>query len=63
MSVDYRLSTNEASALLNAALNDAGITLQPTYPTNSHIKNEDLIRILPDWKPNFDTAQLQLNSV
>lgn len=52
VTVDCRLSANEASVLLNASLNNAGVTLQPTYLANAYIKSGDLQIVLPDWKPN-----------
>jgi len=52
ISIDARLSANEATALLEATLCGAGISLQPTYMANKLIKRGDLVEILPDWKPN-----------
>ncbi|AWY01453.1 LysR family transcriptional regulator [Marinomonas primoryensis] len=49
--VDCRLTANEATALLHAALNDGGISLQPTYLVNRYIKEGRLCHVLPDWKP------------
>lgn len=50
--IECRLTANEATALLHAALCGAGISLQPTYLVNSHIKAGQLAVLLPDWKPN-----------
>ncbi|WP_191603232.1 LysR family transcriptional regulator [Marinomonas algicola] len=52
ITVNCRLSANEATVLLNAALNHAGLTLQPTYLANTYIKSGQLEVVLPDWKPN-----------
>ncbi|MDE8602255.1 LysR family transcriptional regulator [Marinomonas sp. RSW2] len=51
ISVNCRLTANEATALLHAALNDGGISLQPTYLVNRYIKEGRLCHVLPDWKP------------
>ncbi len=50
--VNGRLSANEATALLKAALCGLGISLQPTYMANEMIDKGDLVSVLPDWKPN-----------
>lgn len=54
VSVDIhcRLSTNEATSLLHAALCGMGIALQPTYLAAQYISSGQLIHLLPDWKPN-----------
>lgn len=52
VTLDCRLSANEATVLLHAALEGAGISLQPTYLANQYIKNGQLVHLLPDWKPN-----------
>lgn len=49
--INCRLTANEATTLLHAALSGTGISLQPTYLANSHIKNKSLCQILPEWKP------------
>lgn len=50
--IECRLSANDATALLHAALCGGGVSLQPTYLANSHIKSQQLVALLPDWKPN-----------
>lgn len=52
VAIKCRLTANEATALLHASLNNAGISLQPTYLANPYIKNGQLYHLLPDWKPN-----------
>ena len=52
ISVNGRLSANEATALLEATLCGAGISMQPTYMANKMIQKGDLVQVLPDWKPN-----------
>lgn len=52
ISVNGRLSANEATALLEATLCGAGISMQPTYMANKKIQKGDLVQVLPDWKPN-----------
>lgn len=49
--VNCRLTANEATALMLAAVNNAGIAMQPTYLVNPLIKRGELVRVLPDWKP------------
>lgn len=51
ISVDCRLSINEATALLHATLNGMGVCLQPTYLANRYIKDGRLCHVLSDWKP------------
>ncbi|MEJ6474852.1 LysR family transcriptional regulator [Pseudoalteromonas piscicida] len=50
--VSCRLTANEATALLHAALHGAGLAIQPTYLANRYIKSGELAQVLPDWKPN-----------
>ncbi|MGH1460727.1 MAG: LysR family transcriptional regulator [Neptuniibacter sp.] len=50
--INCRLTANEATVLLHAALCGAGISLQPTYLANKHIQEKKLNQILPNWKPN-----------
>ncbi len=50
--VKCRLTANEATALLHAALLGMGISLQPTYLVKDYIKSGELVSVLPDWKPN-----------
>ena len=51
VNVKCRLTANEATALLQATLHDAGIALLPTYLANPHINTGNLVRLLPDWEP------------
>ncbi|RNF52070.1 LysR family transcriptional regulator [Marinomonas hwangdonensis] len=51
VSLDCRLSINEATALLHATLNGMGICLQPTYLANRYINDGSLCHVLPEWKP------------
>ncbi len=50
VSVGSHFSANEATALLQAALADGGIALQPTYLANPHLRNGSLQLLLPEWK-------------
>jgi len=50
--INCRLTANEASVLLQAALEGAGISLQPSYLANSYIDSQQLIQVLPQWQPN-----------
>ena len=50
VSVGSHFSTNEASALLRAALAGDGVALQPTYLANLHLQHGSLQVVLPDWK-------------
>lgn len=50
--VSCRLTANEATVLLEAAKNGAGIAIQPTYMANKLIKSGELIAVLPQWKIN-----------
>lgn len=52
VAVNCRLTANEATALLHAALNGAGLAIQPTYLVNRYIKSGELKPVLPDWKPS-----------
>jgi DNA-binding transcriptional LysR family regulator len=51
VSLDCRLSINEATALLHATLNGMGICLQPTYLANRYINDGRLCHVLPEWQP------------
>ncbi|GAA6135948.1 LysR substrate-binding domain-containing protein [Oceaniserpentilla sp. 4NH20-0058] len=51
ITVDCRLTINEANALLHGTLNGIGISMQPTYLANRYIKDGRLIHVLPEWKP------------
>lgn len=50
--VNCRLTANEATALLEATLCGAGLSMQPTYMANEAVKIGDLEQVLPDWKAN-----------
>ncbi|AOW13943.1 LysR family transcriptional regulator [Hydrogenophaga crassostreae] len=49
--VPSRLSANEATVLLHAALSGGGIALQPTYLANAHLARGELLAVLPEWRP------------
>ncbi|TDO97942.1 LysR family transcriptional regulator [Marinomonas balearica] len=51
VTVDCRLTINEATALLHGTLNGAGVSMQPTYLANQYISDGRLVHVLPDWKP------------
>jgi len=48
--VTCKLTANEATALLQAAICDAGIAMQPTYMANAAIARGELHEILPQWR-------------
>lgn len=50
--IHCRLTANEATTLLHAAILHAGISMQPCYLANSYINDGVLSAVLPDWKPN-----------
>ncbi|MFT6984795.1 MAG: DNA-binding transcriptional LysR family regulator [Psychromonas sp.] len=52
VNIHCRLSANEASTLLHAAILHAGISMQPCYLANRYIKEGVLSAVLPDWKVN-----------
>ncbi|UTV28838.1 LysR family transcriptional regulator [Photobacterium atrarenae] len=49
--IHCRLTANEATVLLSAALAGHGIAMQPTYLANSYLKSEQLVQVLPTWQP------------
>lgn len=49
--VNCQLRSNEATVLLNAAVNGMGVSLQPTYLANSALKRGALVQVLPQWQP------------
>lgn len=51
VSVDCRLSVNEATALLHGVLQGMGISLQPTYLANHYLHDGRLCHVLPEWQP------------
>ncbi|WP_375750454.1 LysR family transcriptional regulator [Vibrio sp. HN007] len=60
--VSCRLTANEATTLLHAALNSAGLAIQPTYLVNQYIKSGQLQYVLPDWKPDDLTIYVLYSS-
>lgn len=52
ISINCRLSANEATALLQATMSGAGISMQPTYLVRKAIKQKELVHVLPLWQPN-----------
>ncbi|MFC3532357.1 LysR family transcriptional regulator [Vogesella facilis] len=51
VSVATRLTANDATVLLHAALADGGISLQPTYLASALLQDGQLQQVLPDWQP------------
>ncbi len=51
VSVEGKLSANEATVLLQATLANAGIAMQPTYLVAPLLKSGALVQVLPDWQP------------
>jgi DNA-binding transcriptional LysR family regulator len=49
--VTSRLSANEATVLMHAAMAGGGIALQPTYLASAHVTSGELVAVLPDWRP------------
>ncbi|KUM03038.1 LysR family transcriptional regulator [Chromobacterium subtsugae] len=49
--VSGRISANEASALLSAALAGAGVSLQPSYLAAPYVRRGELVTLLPGWEP------------
>ena len=49
--VDGRLSANESVFLMEAALNGAGIAMQPYYSVAKYLQSGELIQLLPDYTP------------
>lgn len=52
VNVKCRLTANEATTLLHAALLGGGIAIQPTYLVSKHIESGALLPVLSDWKPS-----------
>lgn len=50
VSVGTRMTANDATALLHAALAGGGIALQPTYLARVHIASGALHELLPQWQ-------------
>ncbi|MDD2029623.1 LysR family transcriptional regulator [Pseudomonas sp. FP1154] len=49
--VQGNISANEASTLLQATISGAGVAMLPSYQAGTHIKNGELIRLLPHAEP------------
>lgn len=49
--VECKLTANEATTLLHAALLGGGVAIQPTYLANKYIENSKLQPVLSEWKP------------
>lgn len=49
--IKCRLTANEATALMQAAEQGAGVALQPTYLVNPLIERGALVQVLPNWTP------------
>ncbi|MFA0569688.1 LysR family transcriptional regulator [Vibrio gallaecicus] len=49
--VECKLTANEATALLHAALCNGGVAIQPDYLVNKYLKSGELESVLPEWKP------------
>lgn len=51
VAVSGKLSANESMVLLEATLAGAGISLQPVYSVDEHLREGKLVRLLPDYRP------------
>ncbi|NRF62994.1 LysR family transcriptional regulator [Vibrio coralliilyticus] len=49
--VHCQLTANEATVLLHAALNGAGLAIQPRYLADEYLSSGKLVQILPEWRP------------
>ena len=49
--VKCRLTSNEVTVLLDAAVQGMGISIQPTYLANHALDQGTLVRVLPQWQP------------
>ncbi|MDX7990020.1 LysR family transcriptional regulator [Xenorhabdus littoralis] len=49
--VSGTLSANESTVLMEAALQGAGIAMQPYYSVSSYLKSGQLVALLPDYQP------------
>lgn len=49
--VECKLTANEATTLLHAALLGGGVAIQPTYLANKYIESSKLHPVLSEWKP------------
>ncbi|MDH5975548.1 substrate binding domain-containing protein [Vibrio splendidus] len=49
--VECKLTANEATTLLHAALLGGGVAIQPTYLANKYIESSKLPPVLSEWKP------------
>ncbi|WP_432695134.1 LysR family transcriptional regulator [Marinobacterium sp. YM272] len=46
-----RLSANEVTAVMKAALEGMGIAMQPTYLVAGYLASGELVPVLPQWRP------------
>jgi len=51
VNVNCRLTANEATALMHAAIHGGGIAMLPTYQVNQVIDENKLQRVLSEWHP------------
>lgn len=51
VNIDCRLTANEATALMQAAIHGGGIAMLPTYLVQQFIHEKKLQRVLPEWDP------------
>ncbi|CDG22177.1 putative transcriptional regulator [Xenorhabdus poinarii G6] len=49
--VSGTLSSNESTVLMEAALQGAGITMQPYYSVSAYLKSGQLVELLPEYQP------------
>ncbi|MCG9678915.1 LysR family transcriptional regulator [Vibrio sp. Isolate24] len=49
--VQCQLTANEATVLLHAAINGAGLAVQPRYLADEYLASGKLVEVLPEWKP------------
>lgn len=56
VNIHSQLTCNEATALLTACLNGAGIALLPSYLASPHLASGQLIKLLPQWQPQAMTV-------
>lgn len=60
--VNCRLTANEATTILYAALCNAGLAIQPTYLVSQYLKSGQLQQVLPNWKPEDLTIYVLYSS-
>lgn len=51
IAVSGNFSANESMLLLNAVLQDRGISLQPRFAVTSYLDNSKFVEVLPDYNP------------